>query len=573
MNVNLFKRASTAARELGEQLRNVLSEFDDAAAIPLLDRLAVDAHSSPLLVFTGYHSSGKSTLIEALTDREFSLRIGSGITTDAVTEYNWDGDVRLVDTPGVHVDRAHHDELAEKALQSADLVLFAVPVELFDDILVAHLRDVLGRLGKARQTLIIVTKAGTLVAAPGVRGAAIKEALGPFDEVPWVECDAQYYLQGLDLVDTEPADSKVFIEASGLTDVATLINGFARQQGELGRLSQPLQLIVALTLEATAMLADNPDEQAALTVLARQRSALSRKRIHLDGLLEARAAQFRRDAVQAATQLADSIELDEHREPSAAQTSSFEAHLSTLNRNLGVALDRFQSAVRQALEVQFDDLASEVLEIQSSPYGQMTLALDEPESGPIDIELIKVRPKGTNPVQSPSWSGDLSEHLKRFHKFWGAGDGAKAAAGGNGHQVVLGIGHAFGKKFKPWQAVKLADKIGRVAKVGGAAIGIGLELYGVIADERSAVKAEQAIASRRRSVTQEVLGQADGIVASALQGIGGNLENVFKPELDRIDAMARKIYNARTTRSDLRDRLDSVRQRADAALAELANQA
>ena len=103
--------------------------------------------------------------------------------------------------------------------------------------------------------------------APGVRESAIENALGTFGRVPWVECDAQYYLDGLDLADSAPADSAAFIEASGLAKVAALINSFASQQGELGRLSQPLQLLLAISLEASASLTDDPFEQAALKVL------------------------------------------------------------------------------------------------------------------------------------------------------------------------------------------------------------------------------------------------------------------------------------------------------------------
>ena len=571
MTVNLFKESSATARGLGEELRGILAEFDPAVAQPLLERLAVEAHPTPLLVFTGYHSSGKSTLIEALTDRAFNIPIGSGVTTDQVTDYDWDGDVRLVDTPGVHADRPDHDERAEQALQAADLVLFAVPVELFDDTLVAHLRDVLGRLGKSRQTLIVITKAGTMEAAPGHREAAIKEALGSFEQVPWVECDAQYYLDGLDLADTAPADSAAFIEASGLAKVAALINNFAGQQGELGRLSQPLQLVVAISLEASASLTDDPNEQAALTVLARQRSALSKKRIHLGDLLEARSAQFRADAVRAATLFADGIERDE--QCGELSEAMLEGHMATLNESLGTALERFEGSVKQVLEVQFDDLASEVLAIEASPYGRLAVQLGEVETASFDGREVAVTPGNAPVAAAPSWTGDLSKYLKQFNKFWGAGDGVKAAAGSNGHQVVLKVGHAFGKKFKPWEAVKTANTIGKVAKVGGVAIAVGLEAYGVFADERAAVKAEQARAERRRSITQEILAQADAIVADALQTVGEDLDDIFKPEFQRIDAMASEIHGARSTRSDLRDRLSSVQERAGSALSALASSA
>lgn len=571
MTLNLFKESSGAARSLGDELRSILGDLDAAVGQPLFDRLAVEAHPTPLLVFTGYHSAGKSTLIEALTDRAFNIPIGSGVTTDKVTEYDWDGDVRLVDTPGVHADRPGHDELAERALQAADLVLFAVPVELFDDTLVAHLRDVLGRLAKSRQTLIVITKAGTMDAAPGHREAAIKDALGSFEEIPWVECDAQYYLDGLDLRETAPDDSRAFIEASGLSKVSALINGFASQQGELGRLSQPLQLVVAISLEASASLTDDPNEQAALTVLARQRSALSKKRIHLGDLLEARSAQFRSDAVRAATQFADGIERDE--QSGELSEAMLEGHMATLNETLGTALERFEGSVKQVLEVQFDDLASEVLAIEATPYGRLAVQLGEVETTGFDGREVAVRPGNAPVPATPSWTGDLSKYLKQFNKFWGAGDGVKAAAGSNGHQIVIKVGHAFGKKFKPWEAVKTANTIGKVAKVGGVAIAVGLEAYGVFADERAAVKAEIARTERRRSITQEILAQADAIVADALHTVGDDLDDIFKPEFQRIDAMAAEIHGAQSTRTDLRDRLASIQNRAGAALAALASSA
>ncbi|MGM0931153.1 MAG: GTPase [Actinomycetota bacterium] len=567
MSVNLFKESSAATRELGEELRNILSEMDAAVAQPLLDHLSIDAHSTPLLVFTGQYSSGKSTLIKALTDGAASVVIGSGVSTDAVEEFDWDGDVRLVDTPGVHAGRPHHDEMAEKALQSADLVLFAVTVELFDDVLTGHLRDVLGRLGKSRQTLIVITKTGTMEAAEGVREKSIKEALGPFDQIPWVECDGQYYLDGLGFAASDPATSHAYVDASGLENVATLINRFASQQGELGQLSQPLQLIAMIALEASAALTDDPDEQAALTVLARQRSALTKKRIHLDNLFEARAAQFRADAVRAATQFADSTEGDDQSRSEGSPDQALDAHMAALNENLRAALERFENAVHQVLELQFDDLASEILEIEASPYGRTSVRLGDPEATGFETRPVEVRSSSSPLPTPPSWVGGLSKYLRQFHEFWGAGSGTKAAAGSTGHKVVLTVGKAFGKKFKPWEAVRTANNIGKVAKVGGVAISIGLEAYGVFAEERSAVKAEQARAARRRSITQEVLAQADSIVIDALREVGSNLDVIFRPEFQRIDAIVDEIDEARATRSGLLDRLLSVRHRTENALA------
>ena len=570
MTSNLYKDASATAKALAEELREVLGELDLQVAQPLLDRLSAEAHSSPLLVFTGYHSSGKSTLIEALTGRRFSIPIGSGVTTDQVAEYDWDGDVVLLDTPGVHAGRPHHDERAEQALQAADLVLFTVPVELFDDTLVAHLRDVLGRLGKSQQTMIVITKAGTMEAAPGHREAAIRQALGPFDPIPFVECDAQYYLDGLDLADSAPADAEAFFEASKITEVAAAVNGFAAQQGEMGRLAQPLQLLLAISHEAAALFVDDPDEQAALAVLARQRSTLSKKRIHFDSLLDARVAQFRADSVAAASVFADGVEREE--QDSDLSQAALDQHMGKLNDDLGSALERFETSVRQVLEVQFEDLASEVLEIEASPYGRVALRVSAAEPAAFDGGEVTVRSGTSAAAATPQWAPDLSNYLKQFNNFWGAGSGVKAAAGSNGHTVVLKVGHAFGKKFKPWEAVRTANKIGQVAKVGGAVVAIGLEAYTVVAQERAAVQLERARNERRRNLSQEVLAQADGIAASALSAVRKDLDDVFKPEFRRIDAVAASIHGSRSTRGEMRGRLAHIQERANEALTAFGSQ-
>jgi len=572
VKVNLYKESSAASRELGQELRDVLAELDPPVAKPLLDRLLEEAHPAPVLVFTGQYSSGKSTLIKALTNEAAAVVIGSGVTTDHVEEFDWDGDVRLVDTPGVHAGRPNHDTAAEQALQTADLVLFAVTVELFDDVLTAHLHDVLGRLGKSRQTMIVVTKAGTMDADEGVRASEIKNALGPFGQIPWVECDAQDYRDGQALAATDTAASIAFIEASNLEQVTTLINRFASEAGELGRLSQPLQSITALALEASSAITDDPDEQAALSLLARQRSALSRKQLHLDNLLDACAAQFRADAVRAATQFADRIEHDDDTSGTDFSDESETSPLTALNDGFRNALERFEKSVGQILKTQFDDLASEVMEIEASPHGRLAIRLAEPVNSEFDSAHVNVR-DGRNSVPlapSPAWTGDLSKYLKKFHEVWGGGGGIKAASGSTGHKVVLTVGKTFGKKFKPWEAVRTANNIGKVAKFGGVAFSIGLEAYGLVAEERSAVKAEQARVARRRSITQEVLAQSDAIVDDALRTVSSALGESFGPELRRIDVMAGEIQASRAARTALEDRLSSIRNRAERALANLA---
>ena len=49
---------------------------------------------------------------------------------------------------------------------------------------------------------------------------------------------------------------------------------------------------------------------------------------------------------------------------------------------------------------------------------------------------------------------------------------ASEASGSQIHNVVLNVGHAFGVKFKPWQAVNIAKNIGNVAKILGPVVSV-----------------------------------------------------------------------------------------------------
>ncbi len=118
-----------------ERLRDALRSSSDERISGLLSR--VPNMSGPFrLVATGEYNAGKSSLLKALTGAE--IPIHSDVTTSAVHEYPWHH-VLLVDTPGVKAGEALHDERAEEALRKADLVIFVITVDLFDDATAALL--------------------------------------------------------------------------------------------------------------------------------------------------------------------------------------------------------------------------------------------------------------------------------------------------------------------------------------------------------------------------------------------------------------------------------------------------
>ena len=122
--------------------RQALSESRSPDIRDLVQRLPINVQAGerPIsLVFAGQYSSGKSTLLKALTGRD-DIATGAGITTEEAHSYEWEG-VTVIDTPGIHTSlRPDHDATSYEAISNADLMVFVITNELFDSHLGHHYR-------------------------------------------------------------------------------------------------------------------------------------------------------------------------------------------------------------------------------------------------------------------------------------------------------------------------------------------------------------------------------------------------------------------------------------------------
>lgn len=566
MNDVLIHSAPTTARDLAERLAELLGQLPPDEGSRLLSMMSVEDHERPRMVLTGQYSSGKSTLIKALTDGAAQVVIDSAIATDNVEMFDWDGVVDLVDTPGVQTDLPEHDELAEEALRSADLVLFTVTVGLFDPHLVEHLRHVTEDLRKAPQLLVVLTKCRSLDAADGVREAAIRDALGAFaDQVPWVECDALTYLRGLE--ETDPTRAERRLASSLMDHVRDAINSISRSRGDLARFRVPLQQIALAAGDALALLAEDPDEVAVLTVLARQRVALTTRRGLLDSALSRQETEFRTACIHAAEHLADTVESIE-----ASPTPDWlqlDAASETLNEELRTAEQKFNQGVGSLMSSQFADFTSEVREIEASPYARQILAMDAPAD--IERQSISVdpglpgKPAAKRP-HGPSWGPKAAEQLKEFQKAWGAGDGVRNAVDSMGHKFVYKAGKILRWKFKPYQAARWANNIGKAAKFGGAVLPVALEIYAILSDERQEVRAAKERLRRRNALVGNVLAQCDEYSATALTELRAELDSEFGKALFEIDHTSESVRGTQAQHSALERAISVIQSEAQSML-------
>lgn len=547
------------------RLQAVLGEAPGNVAGELLARATNHHTEKPRMVLTGQYSSGKSSLIKALTDGAVEPLIDSDIATGEVTEYEWDGAVVLVDTPGVQSGLRSHDELAMDAIGNADFILFVVTVSLFDDASRDFLRRLANGLQLHGQMIVVITQTSKRAAEEGVRQQAVQDALGTATfNLPIVEVDSVDYMRSLD----GGSRAEAFRQRSRIDDLRAMINEVSAERGELARLRQPLHLIRQLCDEAQELFTPDDTSRAALALLAAQSRAISQRRHMLDQSFARADTEFKRECLVDVRGFVDTASaLPDDQTQAREMLADAEARLiGSLERHATAFAER----INRLTDTEFDTLSEELLEIGESNRIDLLLrpsgavSLDAPErvrSGasvsanhaavPITVDWQKI--------------GDL---IKRGQGWWGAGDGLREASGSLGHKIVKEVGHTFGYKFKPWQALKIADKIGKAAKVGGFVISAGTAGYEVWKNEREARAAQIQSERQHSALVTEIMGHADKIASDARRDLATVIAPPLDKLLDEIRAAQDEILNADQARTSAADELRAIADEADRLLSE-----
>ena len=271
------------------------------------------------------------------------------------------------------------------------------------------------------------------------------------------------------------------------------------------------------------------------------------------------AVQFTGKARAAADQYA--TDLDEY-DRSGVKVDARERNDAEvrLRQVLDTAADDLNQQAKAVAELQLDDLASEVREIGTGPLAQAVLTAGDEAASPRGWTPLHVTRRGRsgNPDRSgnPHWYRQVSDWTQLFTQKWGAGagKGIASSSGSAGHKIVLDLGHRFGYKFNPWQAVRIADRLGRVVKVAGPLIAIGGELW----DEARELRAERQRDARHRSVVTTVVAAADSISVELKAGVRQALDGAFGPALGDIDRNIADIDRATAGRNAMRTELAQI---------------
>lgn len=500
-----------------------------------IPRHLADPDKKVYIVFAGEYSAGKSSILKALTGLD--IKIGGGITTDRLQEIDWN-DMILVDTPGIDSEkRPDHDAITYEALARADLIIYVITNQGFDDTLGNDFRRLLVDKGKGNEMMLVVNKMETFGNTRSVQDELIKNDILPAirpqfqpEDLYLTFVSTKAYQEAV--LETDSIEKGFLLKEANLDTLVDQIDRFVQEKGLAGKSTTPLyELEQVLNEIIDSIPKDNPYADRMEHLLSQQRRALvkARKTIREDVLrmVEEKASGISLLGNEIANMLTTDCKGED-------VNRAIEERYERVNQIYKEALQEAESIVKREM----DDLQSEFDRIQSSSFAQnlkRDLEMDAaPEFGGEGTDKAKKAKvvsdwvkKGGNAAAEWAINGSKAKGWESLFKLG-------TYSGSQGHKAVLAIGHFFGHQFKPWEAVNLVAKIGKVGKVlsgAGVVLGIILDIW---LEHKKRVN-EMELKEARYSILSAFSSVGEVITTNIQEGIDKWIQENLDTQIEKTD--------------------------------------
>ena len=470
-----------------DKLQSVAKDIKNVISEELWDKLKlsldeIDAESKLRISFVGQHNSGKSSIVRAITNNK-NIIVSSNVETDVTTAYEW-SNVIIYDTPGLFAGvKESHDEEALQAINVSDIIVFCITSSLFDDLLIRDFVDLAYNKSYKNKMILVVNKMSqedgeyddlkknyivSLNKTLDGEGAS----LGDF---PNVFIDAKDYHEGITEEDEE------LIELSHFDELIDNLNIQIKNKGILGKIDTKYHIMYEFLQDVVNEDSSDLDKnindiykKIIRAVKAQKRDA----RNELDSFCMKLNSRIKKET----NLLIDRIGQEDIKE------EDFNTLQNTVNGITKNTIDSIEDYLENVQE-ELNETIGKILDSNQAIY--IFDNLNNADFNYSDINKIKEYSDLAEKYAGYSETAKrLGETIAANSLKEGAKDFGKLvnSSGSKIHEIVLDVGHFFGKSFKPWEAVKIAQKIGKVAKfVGPIALALeGIaEVYGKVKDEKN----------------------------------------------------------------------------------------
>ena len=502
MNTIELSRISKDAIELFDESRAVFKKSSiakiqsKAEFVP--DRF-VDEDKKVRIVFAGQYSAGKSSILSYMTGQK--LEVGQGVTTSKCNFLDWNG-IEVVDTPGIHTQkRPDHDKITYEAMAEADLIVFVCTVEGFSQGLGNHFRKLLVEKGKGNEMMLVFNKMESSKYGNTEEG---QKEFFEKDVLPVIspEFSAEdLYISYIDTyayedaLDAEGEEKEELLKMSGYEQFYANINKFIADKKVLGKCTTSLYKLEQMLSEAMGEFKSGDFcADGSLNLLNQQRRMLVESKDNIKSKAYAIVRQETQNVRNWGYDIADEL-------TSSDSEDKVNAKLKEKYNETNSVYERAAKELEKVINLESESLNKKIADLENSEFVCTLKSAIEHKIGEIKID----EKTGSILSDIASKTKSAGEWLSKM------ATGPKAASGWNAifklgtysgseaHKAVLAIGHFFGKKFKPWEAVKIAGKIGKAGKilgVGGALLGVALQIW----EDRQEAKIEKQLLQGRSEI-------------------------------------------------------------------------
>lgn len=536
--------------QVSEKFRNILAnikqDFNGNGKLgECLNKLEdIEKNDSIRVCFIGQYSAGKSTMISALTGNN-SIKIDADIATDTTTDYKWN-DITLTDTPGLFTDRPDHDETTLAKIREADLLVYCLTSDLFDDIILERFKDIAFKQKYANKLMFVINKmndeCGEYQELVDNYKETLNNSLSPtkINDFKNSFISSEWYRDGK----TENDDD--LINESHFEDFIKNLNDFVKEKGIAGKLDTPIRLVIT-TIDDLIIEIGSHEDKELFIALDRIEYAVKKSSEKCESRVKAQVKGLVHSIIEKSNSLTSMIGTTE---------INLDDESKRISNEVQIKIDDVRDDIQELIESHTDDLKNDIEDVLESDIckyvfesiNDNSIKLDETSKNDFSKVLGNFEKVKTGTSAVTKTIGQLTGTT--------TGGLAKASqvAGSQGHEIVLTVGKFFGTKFKPWQAVNLAKNVANAAKFLGpvlSVVGLVLDVVDVVKDEEDAKK----IAEAKRNCYNQFLKISDNVENQFLDNYKEFKKASYISILDQIKELRSSIIDSRNISSDNVDKL------------------
>lgn len=573
MKKTYFEQFNAQAVQLFEEVRNTLRESGDSSLISKSQMIPTSLYSKDKrinVVFAGQYSAGKSTLLKILTGKD--LAIGGGITTATCQSFDWQG-INVTDTPGIHTqNRPDHDKITYEQLAKADLIVFVVTAEGFSDHLANHFRKLINEKGKGHEMMLVVNKmdrtakGNTTEQQDVLINKDILPVINPYsveDMYTSFIC-TDWYNQAFTPKYAKFQDK--LLAKSGLPVFIDNLNRFIADKGLLGSSTTSLYEVEKMLADIVSnMKTGDAIVDGTIHMLNEKRRIFEESKVRIKdkvcNAVQKKSHQVQLWGSEIANKLTSSQKQDETNQMLKEKQDAVDETTTKLT-----------AEIEGILKVEAGTLQKKFKELSESEFARdLKITMDE------RVKSVHIsEDTRRNMEKTSNYLKDFGTKIATMSVGKNPGNGfmsifkTSTYSGSQLHETVLKVGHLFGHKFQPWQAVRWTKNIAngsRVLGVVGSVLSVGLQIY----NDKQEDKIENQLAEGRNEIRSCFRDASNVIEMEYDKATDTWIEKNITPHVRQIDKDLAEIHSNIKSTNDLYIRLNNLLQRTRAMISDIQN--